>query len=111
MANYNMFNIDISSQSNIENFVQYVNKKYPFSDVYSPSLSLYMKRHYHTGPEARLFLEGRAYFVLDDMEIECVPGTYVELDPEVPHAFYSNGPIKVIRFNAEYERWEATNIE
>ena len=109
MSDYITFKID-PDKENIDRFVEYVKDKYPFSDTYHPKLPISIKPHYHVGHEARLFVEGTAYFVLDNETIVCEPGTYIEIKPKVPHSFYSTGEFKAIRFNQEYENWTAVDI-
>lgn len=108
---YRSFKIDISNGENIKNFIEYVSEKYPFKDSYGAKFPIKMKKHYHEGPEARLFISGTATFVLDDQEIKCEPGVYIEIDPGLPHSFYSDGPFTALRFNTKYEEWRTVELE
>lgn len=111
-STYRLFKIDTSTKENIDSFVEFIKEKYPFKDEYQTSLPLTIKKHYHVGPEARLFLSGVSYFVLGDgTELICDAGTYLEIDPGLVHSFYSPLPFKAIRFNTMYEDWRAIDVD
>ena len=62
--------------------------------------------------ESRLFLSGTATFFIGDETIECTAGSYIEIEPEVVHAFEYNGgdTLHALRFFSDNEFWKATFI-
>jgi len=109
MNQFNLVQVDLDE---IEDFLLEVFKFYDNHDVFETSKHFDLKQHYHADVESRLFLEGEATFTINDEQIHCKPGTYIEIDSNVVHSFdySSDKPLKVMRFFSENEDWQATFV-
>lgn len=99
--------IDISDAVLLDNFVDNLFTQFPFNDIFETSKKINLANHSHTGIESRLFLEGNAKFMFGKTTIECVPGTYIEIDSDTVHAFKYDGksPLRVLRFFSTHSEW------
>ena len=100
--------IDINDRVKFDEFVDSLFTKFPFNDVFETVKKINLAKHTHSGIESRLFLEGTAKFLFDGKQIvDCVPGSYIEIDSETPHSFKYSGkePLKVLRFFSNHAEW------
>jgi len=99
--------------NNIENFLTTISERYPHNDTFIVEEPLFIPTHTHEDDEVRLFLEGNATFIIDDVLINCQPGKYLEIGKNCPHSFKYDGdkPLKVLRFFKTEKLWEANYIK
>lgn len=106
---YSIKSLDIVNKSELDSIIAELGLKYPYSDVYEVSECVEISRHTHSDSECRLILSGVAAFNIDGVLMECVSGTLLEIEANVPHSFkYSGGEVlKVIRFFSNEKEWKA----
>ena len=101
--------IDIRDSLELSRFVENLSIKFPYKDVFTANTPIKIGMHSHDDYEARLFLEGKATFYIGNVQYNCVPGSYIEIDPEVKHSFVSdkNSSLRVLRFFSKEQKWVA----
>jgi cupin superfamily acireductone dioxygenase involved in methionine salvage len=98
--------------ADIETFLTNINERYPYNDTFETDSPITIPTHTHDDDEVRLFLQGSATFVIDEVIINCHPGKYLEIGADCPHSFKYNGgePLKVLRFYKNEKLWEANYL-
>ena len=99
--------MDMRDNLKLCEFIENLSKKFPYKDTFTSNTAISIPTHTHNDYEARLFLEGTAIFNVDGKIYKCSPGSYIEIDPEVPHSFEFDGDIslKVLRFFSNDTGW------
>jgi cupin superfamily acireductone dioxygenase involved in methionine salvage len=97
----------------IEKFLTTISEQYPYNDTFTCEESLFIPTHTHQDDEVRLFLEGHATFIIDDVLVNCYPGKYLKIGAHCPHSFKYDGgkPLKVLRFFKNEKMWQANYIK
>lgn len=105
-------NFLVGDVADIENFLININERYPYNDTYETDKPMLIPTHTHEDDEVRLFLEGSATFVIDDVIINCESGKYLEIGANCPHSFRYDGgkPLKVLRFFKNEKLWDANYL-
>lgn len=106
---YSVRQIEVENKAVYDEFLYNVHKKFPFSDIFTAIEPVTIPAHKHPDFEARIFISGCASFNIEGTIIECAPGSYIEIQPNISHSFtYSGGEeLKVIRFFSDNESWHA----
>lgn len=112
MESFKICTIDVEDPEVLAEFLALISVTFKNRDEYKEVKAFDLKPHYHSDYESRLFLEGSAVFTIDGEDIVCSKGTYIEILPEVVHAFEykGDGPLHVLRFFSENEFWKATFV-
>lgn len=98
--------------TDIETCLTGINERYPYNDTFETDKPITIPIHTHDDDEVRLFLQGSATFIIDDVMINCYPGKYLEIGANCPHSFKYDGgePLKVLRFYKNEKLWEANYL-
>lgn len=106
---YTFKQIDLENQDEYNSLLKRLHSQYPFSDIFTASEPVDIKRHTHSDFEVRLFLSGSASFTIEDRTIVCVPGSLIEIAANIPHSFSYAGceTLKVLRFFSANDAWHA----
>jgi cupin superfamily acireductone dioxygenase involved in methionine salvage len=88
---------------NINEFIEITEMYYANNDVYHKEEPVIRANHSHKTQESRLILSGKCYFTIHNETIECNPGDYITIKPEIVHSFayYGGEPLRVMRFSQE----------
>lgn len=102
----------IGDIADIETFLESIKERYPYSDIFETDKPITIPIHTHDDDEVRLFLQGSATFIIDDVMIICQGGKYLEIGANCPHSFKYDGgePLKVLRFYKNEKLWEANYL-
>jgi cupin superfamily acireductone dioxygenase involved in methionine salvage len=101
--------VDITNTIKFQNLIEEISNKFPFDDTFITDKAFRLDNHSHEDAECRLFISGDATFWINGEKINCVPGTYIEIEPGISHEFeYKGGnPLKVLRFFSGVQSWTA----
>lgn len=90
-------------------FIEHLKQKFKYYDLFQCTESMDIKTHTHDDYEARIFLNGEAEFIIDGKKLECIKGSYIEIQANVPHSFKYTGtePLEILRFFSNEESWKA----
>ncbi len=106
---YSVRNYDIENKEVFDKLKGELESKFLFHDIFVASEPIDIKQHTHSDFECRIFLSGFSSFIIEGRELECGPGSYIEIQPNVKHSFrYSGGEeLKVLRFFSSEQSWHA----
>lgn len=109
---YKVKQLTVEDKEDFDKFIESLLVRYPHMDVFEAVEPISIKKHTHKDYEARLFVSGYASFNINETIVECAPGSYIEIESDVPHSFeYSGGePLKVLRFFSNDDSWHAFYI-
>lgn len=106
---YSIRNYNVEDKEVFDQFVKELHNRFPYHDTFVTSDPIDIKQHTHSDFESRIFLSGFATFVIEGREIECGPGSYIEIQPNVKHSFKYSGreELRVLRFFSDEQSWHA----
>lgn len=101
--------IDMDNEHEVNSLLNRLYSEYPHHDIFEAEEPIEIKQHTHDDYECRLFLTGNAEFNINGTVIECVKGSFIQIESKVPHSFKYSGeePLKVIRFFSNENSWKA----